>query len=238
MEFIRIFRNGLNVYSRYKFLVFYHDHTSAPEAEFNFFTFIYIPEFLVEKGRRMKDLREIAGNSIFARNSVVLYTLIMATLGGVNAIWEICKKWEDSHRPKQAEVLIEAIDFQNKQFDKVVFNFRNATKESTSINNVGLLCKNALGQILHFHALNNEVSKHKQIFDIGKFDTTPKLLKSGESIRLDVLFYKTDSVQPINQQCKSIAPFWSDNEFKKHTGKFIGLSNNSVVASFVVFEQS
>ncbi|ODY21338.1 hypothetical protein [Vibrio parahaemolyticus] len=147
------------------------------------------------------------------------------------------KKWEDSQRPDQAVVLIETIDFQDKQFDRVVFNFRNATKESTSINNVGLLCENTSGKVLSFHAFNKEVGKHKQIFDVSKFDSTPKPLKSGESIRLDVLFQKGRTIKSINQKCTSIAPFWSDNEFNTHTGKWVEISSDTVGGSFVVFEQ-
>lgn len=186
----------------------------------------------------MKDFKKAVDSSLFARNSIVLYTFIMATLGGVNAIWDMYKKWEDSQKPDQAVVLIEAIDFQDKQFDKVVFNFRNATKESTSINNVGLLCKNALGQVLQFYAFNNEVGKHKEIFDVSKFDVTPKPLKLGESIRLDAMFLKSGIVKSINQQCTSIAPLWSDNEFKVHTGKWIELSSDTVGGSFIVQGQS
>lgn len=37
----------------------------------------------------MKDLRDMADSSLFARNTIVLYTFIMATLGGVNAIWDM-----------------------------------------------------------------------------------------------------------------------------------------------------
>ncbi|PTC01875.1 hypothetical protein C9980_25915 [Vibrio mediterranei] len=186
----------------------------------------------------MKDLKEAASNSLFAKNSVVIYTFFMATLGGFNAIWEISNKWEESQKPEQAVVLIEAVDFQDAQFDKVVINFRNATSSSTSINNVGLLCKDTSGQVLRFHAFNNEVGKHKQIFDVSKFDATPKHLKSGESIRLDTLYQKVGSIKPINQQCVAIAPLWSDNEFKTHTGDWIELSTDTVGGSYVVLEQS
>ncbi|NAZ98692.1 hypothetical protein [Vibrio toranzoniae] len=186
----------------------------------------------------MSDFKKILDNSLFAKNSVVIYTFLMATLGGVNAIWDIYQKWEDSQKPDVAVVVIEAVDFQDEQFDKVVFNFRNATEDSTSINNVGLLCKNNSGQVLQFHAFNNEVGKHKQIFDVSKFDVTPKHLKSGESLRLDVLFQKLGQLEPLNQQCSSIAPLWSDNEFNTHKGAWVELSANTVSGSIVVFKQS
>ncbi|MDS1833324.1 hypothetical protein QX240_21520 [Vibrio vulnificus] len=186
----------------------------------------------------MKDLKETANNSLFAKNSIVIYTFIMATIGGVNAIWDMHKKWEDSQKPTQAVVLIEAVDFQDTNFDKVVINFRNATSTPTSINNVGLLCKNDSGQVLRFHAFNNEVGKHKQIYDVSKFDATPQHLKSGESIRLDTLYLKVGNTKSINQQCVAIAPLWSDNEFKTHTGDWIELSTNTVGGSYVVSEQS
>ena len=178
----------------------------------------------------MSDLKHWSETSKTSRNLVVVFTVFMATLGGLNAIGDLYVKWKNSQKPETPSVAIEVMDFQEPNYDKVTLNFRNATTKIVSINSVGLICKLKNGNAIQLVAINNELGKFKHILkvDSNQIELTPKLLKLGESIRLDTFYQKQLQNQAIPSRCVQLAPIWTDNEYQINKGGWVELQENEV----------
>ncbi|WP_305406295.1 hypothetical protein [Photobacterium leiognathi] len=177
------------------------------------------------------DLQSKFGRTAFFKNAVFVFTGILAVVGGGNAIFDLYNKWQDTRVPTKAHAIIELVDVQDNQLDRVVINFRNATNIEESINSVGLVCERYDGQTSLVNALNNEPFQYelmKQHLGLPELDETPKQLASGASVRFEALFFKNDEIESINKTCKSIRPYWTDSSFQNNIGDSLGLEPSLV----------
>ncbi|AEF03255.1 hypothetical protein [Alteromonas naphthalenivorans] len=173
-------------------------------------------------------LKELKDKSVATKWLYAVF-FVFAIHGIQDAFFSIYKNIKEFNSPTEMVAYVQSADYQGSSFDQFSVNIRNPTKDDGSINNFAFYCKQYIGEPIYLNVANNH-----SIFKLQKpsMETMPINIKKGESKTVQIYVAKTKDSLLVNEQCKSIAPIWSDTNLKQQTGKSINLRKGSVYNNF------
>ncbi|MEH6464696.1 MAG: hypothetical protein V7771_12400 [Shewanella psychromarinicola] len=173
-------------------------------------------------------LKELKGKSVATKWLYVIF-IIFALYGVQDAFFSIYKNVKEFNSPSKMIAHIQSADYQDSNFDQFSVSIRNPTKNDSSINNFAFACEQYAGELIYLNTANNH-----SVFKLQKssMETMPINIKKGESRIVQIYVAKPKGTLLVNEQCKSIAPIWTDTNLEQQEGKAVNLKKGSVYTSF------
>lgn len=163
----------------------------------------------------MFDIKSWAEKAPVAVWTVFLYTVASACYGTIKMMVNSYGYVHARLYPDQVTALITNGDFQSPQFDTLIVNFNNATRETQDIDNVRIRCIMSNGAAMEVFPINDSPLATDLIKNVTQ---VPVSIKPGEPRNITLFFMKSKIGPELGKDCLSIRADWTDINRVSHSG--------------------